>query len=602
VSLSPPRPSPLAPGFKLDRYELLCPIAEGGMASVWIARHSGKHGFEKFVAIKTVLPKFASDIRFQTMFQDEARIASRIEHTNVAQILDVGEQHDITYLVMEYVDGESLSTVHRALTKKGMKIPPGIVLRVLADVCGGLHTAHELREEDGQLLGVVHRDVSPQNVLVSSKGVAKLIDFGIAKARDRLAGDTNAGQVKGKIRYMAPEQAVGGKVDRRADIWAIGAILYHLLSGKPPYDGDNDVQALMVLTSGRPPVPLPSTVDPAVARVVKKALTASMESRFATAADLQQALEDAIVEAKLVTNTAAVAAFLAEHVADRAKKRKEAIAVGLKAASERDRYEEIMRSNVKVTAGISGTSSTLMGTGGEGTGSGLAPKSAHGMTGPGVGTGSGGAHVGSAPGLRSAPGAGHVSAPGSGPGSAPGAGSGSGVNHSVVTGGTLGSAAIDLGARRPSRGRTVAVAGVAVGVLFAAGGLVMMLSRPSPAERSETKTTVQAPAVAPLGPTQAVATAATAPVNPPGWTAAPVAAAATVPAVAAPAVPLNVPTVDANALRPVGTPVVQQSAPPATTSVPLPVHAAPAFVPAAQALKPAPKPVPTTKKRVDDGF
>jgi eukaryotic-like serine/threonine-protein kinase len=168
VSLLPPRPSPLAPGFKLERYELLCPIAEGGMASVWIARQTGKHGFEKFVAIKTVLPKFASDARFQQMFQDEARIASRIEHANVAQILDVGEQHDITYLVMEYVDGESLSTVHRTLTKKGMKVPPGVILRVMADVCGGLHTAHELREDDGQLLGVVHRDVSPQNVLVST--------------------------------------------------------------------------------------------------------------------------------------------------------------------------------------------------------------------------------------------------------------------------------------------------------------------------------------------------------------------------------------------------------------------------------------------------
>jgi serine/threonine protein kinase len=333
------------------------------MASVWIARHTGKHGFEKFVAVKTVLPKFASDARFQAMFQDEARIASRIEHTNVAQILDVGEQHDITYLVMEYVDGESLSTVHRTLTKKGSKIPPGIVLRILADVCGGLHTAHELREEDGSLLGVVHRDVSPQNVLVSSKGVAKLIDFGIAKARDRLAGDTNAGQVKGKIRYMAPEQAVGGKVDRRADIWAIGAIMYHLLSGKPPYDGDNDVQALMVLTSGRPPVPLPQSVDPAVARVVKKALTASMDNRFATALEMQEALEEAIVEAGLQTTAAMVAAFVGEHMADRAKKRKEAIAVGLKAAAERERYAEIMRSNVKVT-GVSGTmGTTMLGTG-----------------------------------------------------------------------------------------------------------------------------------------------------------------------------------------------------------------------------------------------
>src|SRR6185312_4382119 len=178
------------------------------------------------------------------------------------------------------------------------------------DVCGGLHTAHELREEDGPLLGVVHRDVSPQNVLVSAKGVAKLIDFGIAKARDRLAGDTSAGQVKGKIRYMAPEQALGSAIDRRADLWAVGAILYHLLSGKPPYDGENDVQALMVLTSGRPPVPLPATVHPAIVQVVKRALTASVDNRFSTAAEMQDALEAAMVEAKLQTNTAAVSAFL----------------------------------------------------------------------------------------------------------------------------------------------------------------------------------------------------------------------------------------------------------------------------------------------------
>ncbi|MGH7271752.1 MAG: serine/threonine-protein kinase [Polyangiaceae bacterium] len=385
MSLLPPRPSPLAPGFKLDRYELLCPIAEGGMASVWIARQSGKHGFEKFVAVKTVLPKFASDARFQAMFQDEARIASRIEHTNVAQILDVGEQQEITYLVMEYVDGESLSTIHRTLTKKGMKIPPGIVLRVLADVCGGLHSAHELREEDGSLLGVVHRDVSPQNILVGSKGVAKLIDFGIAKARDRLAGDTNAGQVKGKIRYMAPEQAVGGRVDRRADLWAIGAILYHLLSGKPPYDGDNDVQALMVLTSGRPPVPLPPSVHPAVASVVKKALTASVEHRFASAAELQEAIEQAIITAKLSTNVAAVAAFLGEHVADRAKKRKEAITIGVKAATDRDRYSELMRSNLKQT--ISGPGMTTGEIRALAVGTGVAGVSNHGMgTGAGVGS------------------------------------------------------------------------------------------------------------------------------------------------------------------------------------------------------------------------
>src|SRR5262249_6532400 len=150
-----------------------------------------------------------------TMFCDEARIASRIEHANVAQILDVGEHHEMTYLVMEYVDGDALSSIHRALKKHNMRIPQGIVLRVMADACGALHAAHELRDAEGALLSVVHRDVSPQNVLVSTKGVAKVIDFGIAKARDRVGGDTSTGQVKGKVRYMAPEQAMGRSIDRR---------------------------------------------------------------------------------------------------------------------------------------------------------------------------------------------------------------------------------------------------------------------------------------------------------------------------------------------------------------------------------------------------
>jgi serine/threonine-protein kinase len=351
----PHRPSPLAPGFKLDRYELLCPIAEGGMASVWIARQTGKHGFEKLVAVKTILPKFAADARFQKMFVDEARIASRIEHANVAQILDVGEQHGTTYLVMEYVDGYSLSTVNRSLQKKGIKMAPGVLLRLMGEVCGGLHAAHELRNADGALLGVVHRDVSPQNVLVSTRGITKLIDFGIAKARDRGAGDTNTETLKGKVRYMAPEQAHGHNVDRRADLWAVGAIMYHFLAGKPPYDGENDVQTLLLLTSGRAPPALPATVHGAIAAVVNRALATVPDQRYATAAEMQQAVQDAMVEAKASSSAAAVASFLGEHVAESSRKRKEAITLGVKAAADREKYEEMMRSNVRVTGAVSRT-------------------------------------------------------------------------------------------------------------------------------------------------------------------------------------------------------------------------------------------------------
>jgi serine/threonine-protein kinase len=347
--------SQLAPGYKLDRYELLCPIAEGGMASVWIARQTGKHGFQKLVAVKTILPKYAAEERFQRMFIDEARIASRTEHTNVAQILDVGEQHEVTYLVMEYVDGDALSRLNRAVRKRGASIPHGLVLRVMADVCGGLHAAHELKRQDGEPLGVVHRDVSPQNVLLSTRGVAKLIDFGIAKARDRLGGETNAETLKGKAQYMAPEQALGRPVDRRADVWAVGAVLHHLLGGKPPFEADSEMQTLLLLSSGRPPPPLRGGVHPAVATVVRRALSHAPAARYATAAEMQEALEDAIIQAGLSTNQAQIAAYLAEQMGDRADKRKEAVALGLQAAEDREKVAARMRSNTEQPQGVSGT-------------------------------------------------------------------------------------------------------------------------------------------------------------------------------------------------------------------------------------------------------
>ena len=325
----------LEPGHRLDRYELLCPIAHGGMASVWLARFGGKHGFEKLVAVKTILPEFAQDARFQQMFLDEARIASGIEHVNVAQILDLGEQNDVLFLVMEWVDGDSLSKLHRAVERRNERIPLGVILRIMADTCGGLHAAHELTDKSGRSLDVVHRDVSPQNVLVSSKGNAKLIDFGIAKAIVRLSGETNAGLLKGKIQYMAPEQAMGRALDRRADVWAIGACLYYLLSGLPPYDGENQLATLHMLTGGNPPPPLPGTVPPLVQEIVMRALTFDMNARTPSAADLQRQLEQAMLQCNVYTTTTDVAAFVARELGDRAEARKQAIDAALAAASSR---------------------------------------------------------------------------------------------------------------------------------------------------------------------------------------------------------------------------------------------------------------------------
>ena len=164
------------------------------MAAVWLARQKGHRLFERLVVVKTILPQYATQEQFQKMFLDEARVAAAIEHPNVARTIDGGEKGDLLYIVMEWIDGESLSRLQRAVEKNGAKLPAGLVLRLLADCCAGLHAAHELRDKSGNPLGVVHRDVSPQNVLVSTAGVAKLIDFGVAKARDRASEGTSAGQ------------------------------------------------------------------------------------------------------------------------------------------------------------------------------------------------------------------------------------------------------------------------------------------------------------------------------------------------------------------------------------------------------------------------
>ncbi len=349
------RPSPLVPGYYLDRYELLCPIAEGGMASVWVARLQGKHGFEKLFAIKTILPQHASDARFQQMFLDEARLASRIEHTNVAQILDLGEQHDILYIVMEWVDGESLSRLYRTVKKKNLAMPQNVLLRIIADACGGLHAAHELTGADGKTLNVVHRDVTPQNILVSALGVARLIDFGIAKARDRLGEDTNAGMLKGKIHYMAPEQATGGDVDRRTDVFAIGAVLYRMLAHAPAFDAASPTLLLQRFGTKQPAAPLPSTVHPAVAQLVMRALALDPRDRFATAAELQTAIEGAMVQAKLTCTTGEVARFAKEHLAEPVKQRRDSIELAIKAAKERQRMRELLKPPPSEATGVGGS-------------------------------------------------------------------------------------------------------------------------------------------------------------------------------------------------------------------------------------------------------
>ncbi|MDP8999009.1 MAG: protein kinase [Myxococcota bacterium] len=332
--------SVLRAGDRLDRYELLCPIASGGMAKVWLARLRGKRGFEKLFAVKTIRTELIDDAQFQEMFLDEARIAAAIHHPNVAQILDLGEQDDVLFIVMEWVDGDSLAKIRRLLAKRGAKLPVGIVLRLLADACAGLHAAHELRDAEGEPLQIVHRDVSPHNILLAASGAVKIIDFGIAKAQNRTQGETRTGIVKGKIQYMAPEQVKkGGTVDRRADVWALGMCLHELVAGSLPYGGEDDVGVIRRLMSEEAPA-IDRNLPQAIQRVLERSTVLDPDARFPTAAGMQRALEGAMKDLGENSTSHDVASFLRTELPDLACRRREAVSAAIEEARERGAHVE----------------------------------------------------------------------------------------------------------------------------------------------------------------------------------------------------------------------------------------------------------------------
>jgi len=330
--LSNLRAALLEPGFRVDRYELLAKIGQGGMASVWLARAD-----DVFYAIKTILPQHASDEQLRRMMLDEARIAMAIDHPHVARTLEVGQLFEMPYLVLEYVAGESLDQLCQALAAKNELVPPAIAARLVADTCAGLHAAHEQTGPDGKNLEIVHRDLSPHNILVDDGGRVKLIDFGIAKAAERLA-ETASGATKGKVPYMAPEQALDTLVDRRADLWSLGAVLYVLLSGRYPFDGSSDATRLVRKLSGDPPMPLPRAVPRALREVVERALSFHREDRYATAADLGAALDEAVPKAK----KSEVAEFFAASLGPAKRARALIVEHALAAARARDRAKDML--------------------------------------------------------------------------------------------------------------------------------------------------------------------------------------------------------------------------------------------------------------------
>src|SRR5690606_22967044 len=267
-------PPEVRAGLVLGRYELLVPIAAGGMAQVWAARLKGARQFQKIVAVKTMLPKLSEDPQFEQMFLDEASLASQIKHPNAVEIMDLGEQYGILFLVMEWIEGVPLNHLMKAAKGRG-GIPTPIAARIAMQACAGLHAAHELKDDKGMSVGLVHRDVSPQNLLVTFDGVTKVVDFGVAKATALGGGATQAGQVKGKVSYMAPEQVNGEGLDRRADVFALGIVLYALTTGKHPFRRESEAATMYNICSPDPVIPPSAVVDgyaPELEPIVLKAL------------------------------------------------------------------------------------------------------------------------------------------------------------------------------------------------------------------------------------------------------------------------------------------------------------------------------------------
>ncbi|MEO7331226.1 MAG: protein kinase [Minicystis sp.] len=270
-----------------QRYRVLERLASGGMAEVFLAESAGIEGFKKQVAIKRVLPHLSEKKRFIAMFLDEARLSAHLSHSNVAQVFDIGVGDNAYFIVMEYVDGSDLKGVMDFMAKSAKAIPIEAAAFIAAKICEGLTYAHELKSADGQSMQIVHRDMSPPNVLITKYGEIKIVDFGLAKATSQLE-KSEAGIIKGKFSYLSPEAAQGGEVDLRTDIFAVGIILWEMLSGKRLFLGDTDfatvkqVQAAQVpsLRQQNPNIP------PELEGILARALARDPQNRYGSARDL----------------------------------------------------------------------------------------------------------------------------------------------------------------------------------------------------------------------------------------------------------------------------------------------------------------------------
>lgn len=335
----------IGPIRRFGRYTLVKKLATGGMAEIWLARQRGLAGFNRFVVIKKILSHLSEQPTFVEMFLDEARMSAQLNHPNIVQIYDLGKEGDSYYIAMEFIAGENLSQMLWRGMKRGQPLSPQLASRIIADACKALHYAHHLRGSDGKSLEIVHRDISPQNILVTYEGEVKVVDFGIAKAATK-SEHTKTGMLKGKFSYMSPEQCQGEPVDMRSDIFALGILLYELCTGKRLFKHESELMILDMITKRdvAPPSQFMRGISANLDAVIMRALQKSQESRYQTAQEMQIALEDYLRDEEHPATNAEVAEYMRslfeDKIEEKRRLREEASRDDLEAAFTDDEMTE----------------------------------------------------------------------------------------------------------------------------------------------------------------------------------------------------------------------------------------------------------------------
>ena len=288
-------------------YEVVCKLARGGMAEIFLARTLGPEGFEKVVVLKKILPLHAEDPTFVRLFLDEAKLAATLDHPHIAQVYELGKLDGDYCFTMEFVHGQDVRTLLQRTSRTGGQVPIAHAVHVARDVAAALHYAHERRQKGGELVGIVHRDVSPSNILISYEGIVKLVDFGVAKAATS-STRTRTGALKGKIAYMSPEQAAGAPIDRRSDIFSLGIVLWEMVATRRLFKAENDLATLQKIITSDPPPPsqLRAECPPELERIILRALARDLDARYQTAEELQLDLEALAREHKLDQSSVAL--------------------------------------------------------------------------------------------------------------------------------------------------------------------------------------------------------------------------------------------------------------------------------------------------------